>query len=123
MNKLTKIVWCIPGVILAALYFVLTLVFGVIGAITTIPFGHQYWKLTKLCFNPFDAKVGDLTANPTKRATRNVIFNVLFGIVFTAITAVFGLVCCVTIIGFPAGINCFKKIVPVALKPFNYAVV
>ena len=66
--------------------------------------------------------IDDLTANPTQRATRNVIFNVLLGIVFTAISAVVGLVLCVTIIGIPFGKQCFK-LAKVSLKPFNYAVV
>ena len=120
MNKFVKIVWCIPGAIFAALYAVLGLVLCV--TIIGAPYGKQYFKLAKLCLNPVDAMIGDLTANPTQRATRNVIFNVLLGIVFTAISAVVGLVLCVTIIGIPFGKQCFK-LAKVSLKPFNYAVV
>lgn len=120
MNKFFKAVWCIPAAIFALLYAVLGLVFYV--TVVGIPYGNQYFKLAKLSLKPFDAKIGDLTANPTQRATRNVLFNVLLGIVITAIVAVFGLVFSVTIIFLPLGKQCFK-IAKVALKPFNYAVV
>ena len=120
MKTFAKILWFIPSLLFAALYFILGLVFCV--TILGIPFGKQYFKLAKLTLNPFDAMIGNLTANPTQRATRNVLFNILLGIVFTVITAVVGLVLCVTIIGIPLGKQCFK-IAKVAFKPFNYAVV
>ena len=119
-NTLLKAIWCIPAVIMSVIYALLGLVLCV--TVIGIPFGKQYFKLAKLCLNPFDAMIGDLTANPTQRATRNVVFNILFGIVFTAISAVVGLVLCVTIIGIPFGKQCLK-LAKVSLKPFNYAVV
>ena len=119
-NTLLKAVWFIPSAIFALIYGLLGLVLCI--TVIGMPYGKQYFKLAGLCLKPFDAMIGDLTANPTQRATRNVVFNVLFGIVFTAISAILGLVLCVTIIGIPFGKQCFK-IAKVSLKPFNYAVV
>lgn len=119
-NTLLKLLWFIPGTIFAVLYALIGLVLCV--TIIGIPYGKQYFKLAKLSFNPFDAKIGDLTANPTQRATRNFLFNVLLGIIFTVLHAVVGVVLCVTLIGIPFGKQCFK-LAKVAFKPFNYAVV
>ena len=117
-NTLAKALWFVFGLVFAALHVVMGIAFLFI-----TPPARKHFMLAKLALNPFDRAIGNLTATPTQRATRNFLFTVLFGFIFTILYCVIGLVLCATIIGIPAGKNCLKKIVPVCAKPFNYAVV
>ena len=117
MRKLGNFLWCVlGGFIFAAVYFVLGLAFCL--TLVGIPFGKQYFKLSKLVLKPF----GKIVLFVGKRPFGNFLWNVLGGIVFSLVYFVLGVVLCVTLIGIPFGKQCLK-LAGVAFKPFSKMVV
>ena len=103
MKKLGNFLWCLlGGFIFAAVYFLLGLVLCL--TIVGIPFGKQYLKLAKLVFKPF----GKSIVYERRRPTLNFIFNILGGVIFGLFYGVLGVVLCITIVGIPFGMQCFK---------------
>ena len=84
-----------------------------------IPFGLQCFKLGKLAFWPFGARVNkNFGAHPVA----NVIW-IIFGGLSLAIGFGFaGVLWCITIIGIPFGKQCFK-LAGLALTPFGAEIV
>ena len=91
---------------------------GVFWCITIvgIPIGLQCFKLASLVFFPFGKEV--YYEGGAASAIANV-FWVIFGGIPLALSAVLnGLVLCITIIGIPFGLQCFK-FAKLALTPFG----
>lgn len=114
MRLIANIIWILFGGIWLAL---LWLLFGIVLCVTIvgIPFGIQCFKMAWLSLAPYGKKV-DL--NFTEHPIANVIWAVLGGWVIAVIYLLVGVLNCITIIGIPRGIQCFK-IMKLAFFPFG----
>ena len=114
MRLIANIIWILFGGIWLAL---LWLLFGIVLCVTIvgIPFGIQCFKMAWLSLAPYGKKV-DL--NFTEHPIANVIWAVFGGWVIAVIYLFVGVLNCITIIGIPRGIQCFK-IMKLAFFPFG----
>lgn len=114
MRLIANIIWILFGGIWLAL---LWLLFGIVLCVTIvgIPFGIQCFKMAWLSLAPYGKKV-DL--NFTEHPIANVIWAVLGGWIIAVIYLLVGVLNCITIIGIPRGIQCFK-IMKLAFFPFG----
>lgn len=118
MKFLGNILWIIlGGLIVALLYWLIGLLFCI--TIIGIPFGMQLMKFGSFALWPFGRKVKD---GKNAYGCLNTAFNVIWIITgwweIAAIHAVFGLICCITIIGIPFGKQHFK-LAKLSLLPFG----
>lgn len=114
MRLIANIIWILfGGIWLALLWLLLGIVLCV--TIVGIPFGIQCFKMAWLSLAPYGKKV-DL--NFTEHPIANVIWAVLGGWVIAVIYLLVGVLNCITIIGIPRGIQCFK-IMKLAFFPFG----
>ena len=114
MRLIANIIWILfGGIWLALLWLLLGIVLCV--TIVGIPFGIQCFKMAWLSLAPYGKKV-DL--NFTEHPIANVIWAVLGGWVIAVIYLLVGVLNCITIIGIPRGLQCFK-IMKLAFFPFG----
>ena len=85
-----------------------------------IPLGIQCFKFAQLCFFPFGREI-EFGGGPVSLVA-NIVWLIFCGIPLATEAAVAGLVFCVTIVGIPFGLQCFK-ISKLALMPFGARVV
>ena len=90
----------------------LAVIFAVLGAICCvtiilIPVGLQYFKFMRLAVWPFGYKPYFTKINGFKMFC-NVVWLIFFGWEMAAFIFIFGAICCVTLIGIPAGLQLFK---------------
>ena len=100
MSLLGNILWCIT----------------IIG----IPVGLQCFKFASLSFFPFGKEVQ--YGGGAGSLLLNIIWLIATGLPMAAGSAVMGILCCVTIIGIPFGLQHFK-IAKLALMPFGAEIV
>lgn len=95
---------------------------GILWSITIvgIPIGHQCFKFAKLCFSPFGKDV--VYGGGAVSLLLNILWIIASGlpIALTAVTN--GLVLCVTVVGIPWGLQCFK-LARLAMMPFGASIV
>lgn len=95
---------------------------GVLWSLTIIgiPIGRQCFKLATLAFFPFgkDVEYGGNTLS----LTANVLWVIFSGIPLALTALCNGLLLCITIIGIPFGLQCFK-IAKLALTPFGAKII
>lgn len=118
MNLILNILWLIVGGLGLAIAWFLG---GIILCITIIgiPFGRQCFKYAKLMLSPFGKKVEtNFKAHPIV----NILWLIFFGITLAISYIIIGLAICVTIVGIPFGIQCFK-FSKLALIPFGAEIV
>ena len=98
------------------------LVAGIIWCITIvgIPVGMQCFKFASLAFFPFGKEIE--YGGGTGSLILNMIWILLTGLPLAIEAAVIGCVLCITVIGIPFGLQCFK-IAKLALMPFGSRVV
>ena len=91
---------------------------GVVCCITIvgIPLGIQCFKFARLSFFPFGREIEFGGGSPSLIA--NIIWLIFCGLPLACTSAVIGLVFCVTIIGIPFGLQCFK-LAKLAIMPFG----
>lgn len=97
------------------------LIIGLLWCITIIgiPVGKQCFKMAGLAFFPFGKEVEYGGGAPS--AILNVLW-FIFGGVFLSLQALLnGVLLCITIIGIPFGLQCFKQ-AKLALLPFGAVV-
>ncbi len=115
MRTLGNILWFIfAGLILGVSWFLV----GVFWCITIIgiPIGKQCFKFAGFMIWPFGKDVVFSSSSGSK--ILNILW-ILFGGINLAITSVIsGIVLCVTIVGIPFGIQCFK-FAKLSLMPFG----
>ena len=114
MKTLANIIWFIFG----GLWLGLTWAFlGLLLCITIIgiPLGKQCFKAAKLTFMPFGKKV---VPNFSKHPIANIIWIFVCGWEMAIAYLTSGIICCITIIGIPLGLQAFKLMV-LALIPFG----
>ncbi len=118
MKFLGNILWIVLGGFLISLYYA---VVGLIFCITIIgiPFGLQLFKMAGFALWPFGHQV---TAGPNDSGCMSIFMNIIWivlgGVEIAVMHAVFGLICCVTIVGIPFGLQHFKMAL-LALAPFG----
>ena len=80
---------------------------GIVLCITIIgiPFGLQCFKIAGFIIFPFGK---DVNLHPEKHIIANIIWLIFIGIAEFIGLALAGLVLCITIIGIPFGLQCFK---------------
>ncbi len=115
MNTIGNILWfIICGLWLGIGWFLVGFVWCI--TIIGIPIGLQCFKLGMLSLLPFGKDIQ--YSEKISSFFLNVLW-IIFGGIFLAIEAiVIGAILCVTIIGIPFGIQCFK-IAKLALLPFG----
>lgn len=122
MKLFGNILWMVLGGLIVALLYWLV---GVLYCITIIgiPFGVQLIKFGSFALWPFGHKVKD---GPNATGCLSTVFNVIWIVTgwweIAATHAVFGLICCVTIIGIPFGKQHFK-LAWLSLLPFGKEIV
>lgn len=118
MKTLGNIFWLIFGGAIISLYYALI---GLLFCITIIgiPFGVQLFKMAGFALWPFGREVtsGD-NDNGCLSIFMNVLWIILGGIEIAFLHFGFGLLCCITIVGIPFGIQHFKMGI-LAVIPFG----
>lgn len=118
MKCLGNILWLIlGGLLVAAIYFVVGLLFCI--TILGIPFGVQLWKFGVFALWPFGTEVVDGNdAGGCLAIGMNVLWILLGWWEIAAVHLFFGIVCCITILGIPFGVQHFKM-AWLSLLPFG----
>ena len=118
MNALGNILWfLLGGFIIAIIYYIVGLLMCI--TIIGIPFGVQLFKFGTYALWPFGRVLVDAPGQPGCLSTvMNLIWILLGWWEIAAIHLAFGLLCCITIIGIPFGLQHFKMIIP-AILPFG----
>ena len=118
MNFLGNILWLVLGGFLVALYY---WVVGLLLCITIvgIPFGIQLMKIGAFALWPFGHEA---VSGPSDSGCLSILMNVIWiligGVEIALLHLSFGILCCVTIVGIPFGIQHFKMTI-LALVPFG----
>ena len=122
MRTLGNILWLVlAGLWLAIAYVIAGIVMCIL--IVTIPLGLQAFKLAGYTLWPFGRTIVERPdAAPALGCLGNVVWIVLVGWELAIAHVVAGVMLCLTIVGIPLGIACFK-LVPLALLPFGKEVV
>lgn len=118
MNFIGNVLWFILGGFLVALiYFIVGLLMCL--TIVGIPFGVQLFKLGIYALWPFGH---ELINGPNEPGCLSTVMNLLWILLgwwgIAAIHLVCGLICCVTIIGIPWGLQHFKMAIG-SIFPFG----
>lgn len=118
MKFIGNILWLILGGILIAIYYwIIGLLFCI--TIVGIPFGVQLMKIGTFALWPFGH---DVQSGPNDTGCLSILMNVIWilvgGIEITMLHLTFGVLCCLTIVGIPFGIQHFKMAL-LALMPFG----
>ena len=94
------------------------LFFGILWCLTIvgIPVGMQCFKMAGLSFFPFGKEI--LYTGSTFSFLINVLWILLCGWELALYYLTCGGICCLTIVGIPAGLQCFKM-AKLALMPFG----
>lgn len=119
MGCLGNLIWFIFGGAIMGLSW---LGAGILWCITIvgIPIGLQCFKFASLAFFPFGKEV--IYGGGAGSFLLNIIWMIVTGIPLALEACVIGLFFCITIIGIPFGLQCFK-IAKLALMPFGSSVV
>ena len=118
MKFLGNILWLIMGGLVVSLYYALM---GVLFCITVIgiPFGLQLIKMAGLALWTFGRDVhSDTNDGGCLAIIMNVIWIIFGGIEIAMLHIGFGIVCCLTIVGIPFGMQHFKMAI-LAFVPFG----
>ncbi len=115
MGCLGNFLWFIFGGFFSGLGWIMA---GCLWCITIIgaPVGVQCFKFAALSFFPFGKNV--IYGGGTVSLLCNIIWLIVSGIPMAICSAIMGVLCCITIIGIPFGIQHFK-LAKLALMPFG----
>ncbi len=103
-----NILWLILGGLLVAVIYILV---GLLMCITIIgiPFGLQLFKFANYALWPFGREIVDGPGQPgCVSIVMNLIWILLGWWEIAVIHLIFGLICCITIVGIPFGVQHFK---------------
>lgn len=119
MGCLGNLIWFFCGGLLQGLSWTFA---GLLWCITIIgiPIGRQCFKFASVAFFPFGKEVQ--YGGGTISLLANIVWLIVSGIPLAIGAAVNGLLLCITIIGIPFGLQCFK-IAKLALMPFGATIV
>lgn len=118
MKFLGNIFWLLlGGLIIAVYYFFVGLLFCI--TIIGIPFGLQLMKIGSFALWPFGHEaVSDTNDGGCLAILMNVLWILFGGIEIALLHVTFGVICCLTIVGIPFGMQHFKMTI-LALVPFG----
>lgn len=121
MRLIGNILWL---VIAGWSLFLSWIVAGVIACITIIgiPFGLQAFKVAFYVIWPFGRTLVHRADAGALSVVGNVVWVIFAGWWLAIITIAAGLLLCITIIGIPFGVACFKML-PIVFTPFGRAIV
>ena len=119
MRTLGNILWFLFGGLIGGLAWTLA---GCIWCITIIgiPFGLQCFKFASLAFFPFGKDV--VYGGGSISFLANIIWLIFFGWEMALGHLALGAVWCITIVGIPVGMQCFKM-AKLSLMPFGADVI
>lgn len=119
MSCLGNVIWFLFGGFFLGLGWAFA---GILCCITIvgIPLGIQCFKFAELSFFPFGREI-EYGGGPVSLLA-NILWLIFLGIPLAIEAATLGLVFCITIIGIPFGLQCFK-LAKLALMPFGARVV
>ena len=118
MKFIGNLFWLILGGLVISLYYAIVAIFYCI-TIIGIPFGIQLFKMAGLALWPFGRNVGSGSNDGgCLSLLMTIIWIVCGGIEIAILHLIFGLICCVTIVGIPFGMQHFKMSL-LALVPFG----
>ncbi len=119
MSCLGNLIWFLVGGFWQGLSWLLA---GVLWCITIIgiPIGLQCFKFASLAFFPFGKEVR--YGGGAVSMIVNLIWLLVSGIPLAIVAVLDGLVLCITIIGIPFGLQCFKM-AKLSLMPFGAEIV
>ena len=115
MKTIGNILWFLFGGLIGGLAWTLAGALWCV-MIVGIPVGLQCFKMAKLAFFPFGKEV--VYGGGGFSFLVNLLWIVLFGWEMALGYVALGLVWCVTIVGIPVGLQCFKM-AKLALMPFG----
>ena len=84
--------------------------------IIMIPFGYQCFKIALFSLCPFGQNL-EFDGGPASVIV-NIIWAIFFGLFIAAFHVAIGIMLCMTIIGIPFGLQCFK-IAAIGMIPFK----
>lgn len=118
ISCLGNLAWFLLGGFLLGLSWILA---GILWCITIIgiPIGMQCFKLAGLSFCPFGKEI--VYGGGTVSLLANILWLLFSGILLALEHAIIGLFFCITIIGIPFSMQCFK-IAKLSLMPFGASV-
>ena len=118
MRLIANILWFILGGLILGLFWALL---GLLLCITIlgIPLGKQCFKAAKLTFAPFGK---DVKLNFEKHPIANILWLLLAGWELAIGYLFSGIICCITLIGIPFGLQAFK-LMKLAVFPFGATIV
>ena len=114
MKLIANIIWFIFGGLWLGLAWA---ILGILLCITIvgIPFGVQCFKAAELSFAPFGKRV---EVRFDKHPVANLLWAILAGWELALLYLASGVICCVTIVGIPMGLQAFK-LMKLAFLPFG----
>ena len=119
MKTLLNIIWMIFGGLITALgWWIIGAIFYI--TIIGIPLGRQAFKMARLTLAPFGKTIVYGGGAPSLIA--NIFWALIAGIPMAISYIMLGAGYCITIIGIPWGIQCFKMAV-LSFVPFGSSVV
>jgi uncharacterized membrane protein YccF (DUF307 family) len=121
MRLVLNVIWLVfCGLWLAIGYVVAAIICFVL--IVTIPFGIAAMRMANFALWPFGRRVIDRPDAGVASLIGNILWFVLAGWWLALGHLVTGFVLCLTIIGIPLGLACFK-LIPVSLMPLGREIV
>ena len=118
-DTVMNVIWIVLGGWLSSLAWALE---GVLWCITIIgiPLGKVCFRFAKLTIAPFGKDV--IFSQSTGKVLVNIIWILITGLVNALAFGILGLVCCITIIGIPFGLQYFK-FAKLSFMPFGAKIV
>lgn len=118
MGCLGNIIWFVFGGFVSGLGWFLV---GILWCITIvgIPVGRQCLKFARLSCLPFGKEI--VYGGGVGSALLNILWLLFGGIELAVVSAAWGCICCVTIVGIPFGLQHFK-LAKLALMPFGASI-
>ena len=115
MSFIGNILWFLLIGLISGLGWILA---GILCCVTIvgIPLGLQSFKMAGLAFFPFGKEV--IYGGGTVSFLANILWILFFGWELALFYLACGLICCITIVGIPAGLQCFKM-AKLSLMPFG----
>lgn len=115
MSTIANIIWIIFGGLFTALWWCLA---GIIFYITIIgiPLGRQCFKMASLTLAPFGKTIVYGGGAPSLIA--NIVWLILAGLPMAISYVFLGVAYCITVVGIPVGLQCFKM-AKLSLLPFG----
>ena len=118
MRFLGNILWLILGGLVISLYYAFMAILFCI-TIIGIPFGLQLFKMAGLALWPFGNDVqSDTNDGGCLSILMNIIWILCGGLEIAFLHISFGILCCITIVGIPFGLQHFKMAI-LAFVPFG----